>query len=1284
MKACTPVLFLLPLLASSPSAHAADADQLHVIRPILHAERDHAELCLEFDHALDAAGNAGRLASLFHVTTDGKPLAVSSRMLSLAGDQLCLSPLEHRRTYHLALDSLRDAKGERLSRSYNLSFSVPARRATLSLINHDDHDGVMVWNATPTLHSVNSGKVSLELFRITDPAAMAEAWEQRMQTTLAPSESLYFARDKGASVWKGSLTPDDAPDSGVESKIDLMPENGKDFPSGLYLLAATAPEAKRVISETDKPKGNGLIPTAALWLLRSDTQLHVVRDDKNLIALTDKRDGSGVKDNLRLLAFDRAFHTVAEARSDASGTARLTPTGEVRYVMALADSGDVAFVDLAHNVGASPVLSPLTAALAVDQYATMPSDKITASLAAHDLHKRKVAVTNSVLQWLRPDQTIYATEPVTLDAAGAAKKTLIAPAQTGLWHLVWKQADGNRLAETPVRVTSNPEAPTLHLLADGKTIASDGGVNLTVRSQTAAQTPVPYSAGHVTLKWIAPDQALSAWKDFHFNDGRTLDDSIKQVGSFLTDAKGEARIHLTLPMPEHAPALRQAQLTLISDPVSGAMDSETLVLPVKPADLVVGIKPATPNGHFAENSLARFDVIAVDGDGHRRALDDLTYTLYEEGRRFEWTQESGKWTYKAQQQKRRIGGGTLSIPADNNARIEWPVTSGLYRLEITDAAGTLLAQQDVNAGWSAADADETTAAPLDIAPLTAPWQASREVKIKFTLPHASLVTATIADDRIRTILHGFYQGGANSIAFTPAADWGSRLLLRIDARDGQNRSSGQLVLPSVTDPAPLPAPHVVGKTSGNKSVAPTNDILIAQQESQQTLAPQQSWTITETKNKKPAAPRVVMAASEPLNNLPALLSAVLTQKLFTTTELAGQSAVLRLWSETLVAAGLLSEAEFRLRQNDILMRLLARQNSDGGFADVPDHAAGSLTATAAALQSLAPLADAAAKTAADQAASWLRHRLENTWFDDRERQERAAAYAALAVAGKLDLASLHYFSDTSATKTMSPLAAAQIAYAFAAINDKDAAKFWLDKIHTDDKGVTADMLPILLANPFFVAQDIQPILEKTAGTVHDKLRALWLRQNRAGSWRVTLGKVEKNQQGVLVLPQTGPTPLSLRNSSDRPIYLAVASVDKNPDAKTPVTRRITTLEGGEVGAHFARGAVYVVTLEGAWAGDHLVVHEDATPALSPITCAIDAPNADGFLGWLAYKTIVAPTACEKSGNGLAILLQRADGNSAPWRIAYLAEATGSDRQKARPAVIQPMPALSRDDKDAPR
>jgi len=44
-------------------------------------------------------------------------------------------------------------------------------------------------------------RASLDIYRVTDIALMARAWQDRALTALAPSESAYLARDKGTTLW---------------------------------------------------------------------------------------------------------------------------------------------------------------------------------------------------------------------------------------------------------------------------------------------------------------------------------------------------------------------------------------------------------------------------------------------------------------------------------------------------------------------------------------------------------------------------------------------------------------------------------------------------------------------------------------------------------------------------------------------------------------------------------------------------------------------------------------------------------------------------------------------------------------------------------------------------------------------------------------------------------------------------------------------------------------------------------------------------------------------------
>ena len=188
---------------------------------------------------------------------------------------------------------------------------------------------------------------------------------------------------------------------------------------------------------------------------------------------------------------------------------------------------------------------------------------------------------------------------------------------------------------------------------------------------------------------------------------------------------------------------------------------------------------------------------------------------------------------------------------------------------------------------------------------------------------------------------------------------------------------------------------------------------------------------------------------------------------------------MRLWREPVIRSGLLSDNALQVRAQDIIQRLLVRQQTDGGFPSLPTGES-DLVSTGDALVALVRANQTLTQPAVDAAATnWLRQRLSNNWFDESERPARAAAYAALAATDRLDVSSLRYFAETSDGKTLPPLAAAQLAAALAKSNDQDKANHWLKAAH-EQLDSTPALWPVLADNPLFDFHDLLPVLEKTS------------------------------------------------------------------------------------------------------------------------------------------------------------------------------------------------------------
>jgi len=1466
------IVLMLPL-----QTHAQDQSDgtLHVLRPSMSADQEMGELCLEFDHALDLSDRA-RALSAIHLESDGKQVAITPTNAGLAATSLCLQSLAHRRNYSLTISDLRGANKEKLTGPYKLSFTVPDRRPTLGFsgdpaagnpVRYQDND--------PVLHAINVARARVMLYRIADPAHMADAYRQRMQTTLAPSESLTFARDNGQLIWQGELVFDDSEDSKfanqrVEHPVPLRAAVGTLAP-GFYFIAAE----DVVPSGKTKTVAKGLAPLAAQWFTRSDLRIGHVRGADGFFVTAEKADASAFVKDARLFILDRDQQILAEAKSDDHGLAFLPLAEDKRdhaaVLIGIMEAGDVDFADASSDQNASDqqtILAGLNAALMADRPFYQPGNMAHLLLTARDVYGRAVLTPGSTIQLLRPDHSLYETLPVPDGKAGVSSLSFLTPATSGLWPIVWQQNDGRVLAQGSLRVTTSDKAPHLDIAADRARLDSGGDLTLTLKSTAAGGTPLPYLNGRVFLQWVQPD-SLAGLNDYRFGDGEKRETPSAPIAAFITDTNGMAHLHLTLKVPNDAAALRTAVLHVESDPSMGALDPEPLSLPVKPANYVVGIKPLAPDGKFAENSVARFDIIALDGEGKRRDTNDLQYQIYEEGRSFAWYQTEGRWEYKLLQQRRRVGGAALSIKADDSTLIRWPVIAGAYSLEITDASGNLRARASFNAGWGLLRSNKiepahlTLAAPASVTPGNA-------AKISFTLDHPVAITAVVADDNVRKVFHLMGATGANDIEFTPEENWGNRIRVRVKAEmagdpaapplvgvvelpvhhntkeltltvnapdhvvpgqnialsitigpladqqtalinfiatpmpkegdqntelpasvtikdvesDGNGKATLRFTVPSfsgdlrikivasnqdqwgqkelivpvepaldtdfsfssvmqigdhahlslVLKNADAPATsyrYMLGASSGLKITGPAEGSLIlpvgarkaiffdlaAEQSGAKEikldltgpqnfrishtwplavdgdwifknrgdlqLDPQQSWSlpVAEKPSKgkvrpktKQETPSLIFIGPMPLFETPDIIETLLKSEPFTVSEIANWLEAIRLWRSVIVGAGFLPDRVLVARQKKILEHLLARQGSDGGFSNLPGGES-DIASTADALAALARTDQTLAKPAIDAAAGWLSQRLANTWFDDKERNLRAASFGALAAAGRLDVAALRYFAETSDGKTLTPLAAAQLAAVLGASGDHDKAAVWLGAVRDRD---TPALWPALAENPLVDPHDILPILQKFSDgfvqrKMHDPqilagfLRALGTLNVRSGNWRASINGDERDHTGIWILMLSEkPAPLSIRNAMDRPLFVKEGEKTDMPTSLPPTNammRRIYRLDGHEAPFNeLKQGETYLIMLESPWpsksaSGDTLFIHDAPGSGWHISGCALDsAAGAAENWSWIGSLSLTAPVNCEKGTQEIGIVIAGSGNSGGLWRVGYFAQA----------------------------
>lgn len=1372
MKKHIPFSCLLFASALFPCAVGAQ-ETLHVVKSGVNAESENAEFCLEFDKPL-AQISPARLETALQLETDDK--TVVPQNIVAAGASLCLFPLERGQFYHLQVAGLRGANEERMA-AYSQPFTIPDRSPMLAFTaSNGGVNGFGSYNSAMNLRAVNVARVKLDVYRVTDIETMAHVWQERAQTSLAPSESAYLARNKGQRVWQGDIVFDAPPNATAEQKVSLR-EKMPDLAPGLYLIVADA-------GKTDaKPANKGLAPLAAAWFTKSDFSLRAMRDDSGIHVFAANMEAAGAKTDVHLIAASKKPEQLAEAQVGGDGIGliaypeHLEDRNEIATVVGADKAGNVAFAD----IETLPALAkqPDLGAIDSNRLFAAPGETVDVGLSMALPENAGLLASPSLLHLSRGDFS-YADFTVPSLTQGKAGVSFAAPATQGVWTMRWQKGDGSTLASAPLRVTANSDAPHLEVTSERDVLAEDARWSITIRSIAASGKPAPLTGGHVNIVWQKLDPATFGWKDYRFGTAGAIAEAPVRVADFLTDLQGNAQLHLALPAHPQERGLYQAVLHAVADPDSGIAEASPLVLPLRPETTIIGIKPLAGSkgqeeARFPQNGIARFALIGLSSDGKPRDVSGLSYQVYEEGRSFAWYQDAGNWNYKPEPQLRPIGGGALSIRGDASSVLEWPVTAGNYRLEILDQNGKIVARTPFSAGWDSTG-ETATAMPLNVK-LPKILQPGHEAAAHVMLPEAAMLTAIVADTKIRKAIHEFRDKGDNVVSFTPDTDWQDSVNLIVEASPQSDKD--------VSPPEPLRAvaeASIARGKSGSADMAPTGVSIVAahspsalvlrkdesatltfaienlgdaeesfyyvftatpglkiekDESGRLTLGGRQSqslslpvsgeqagikelrlevtserakekngaihasrnWAVAvlpkadalrsvatapvehkqsllsaalKARSAGPDAPAVAFVSRRPMDGLAEILSFVFNAHPFTTAELALSLDAMRQWAGTLAQSGFVPDFLIAARQQEKLMQMLRHQNADGGFGAMRGEES-TLEDTAAALTALGPDVSEPAKPARDLAVNWVKQRLANTWLNEKEREGRAAAYAALATANAIEPSSLHYFSDTSATLRLPPVAEANIAAAFKAIHDPDAAAFWIKKMLDENGSIkTIPLLNALAATDALSSDDVhaamaamtdalrrgKPVDVKDAAAL---LRAIATDNTDAGKGRLTMGGETRDVTGVLALRLSDAATALAHNEEAQSLSVTLVAEKNTPVSDTAVTRHIYRMNGVELSASAKplRDEPYMIELKGAvpdLAGNEKILLQDgAANMLRPIGCPLSAKgDAPPFIPWFTTQHLAATDDCEFSPHEMNAVLAPTDNENAAFSLVYFA------------------------------
>ena len=771
------------LAAVTGSAPVEEARDFSFRRLDVDVSKAQAEACLVFTRALDASG---RTHYEDYISID-PALKVAVRVVDT---QLCLAGMAFDKTYNVTLKTgFPSARGDKLTEEETVPVELRDKPALVRfnggiILPRDNAAGVPVT-------TVNIEKLALKVIRVGDRLLSQIETGTVDNTTLYGWDAKQLQDNQGKLIWQGTMAVDNVKNDSVVTLIpihDLI----KGQKPGAYVIVAQ--DAARKPANDEDNSGE----LAMQWVVDSDMALTsftsanaATGSGLSVFARSYNRATPLAAVKLTLIAHNN--NELAMVTTDSSGRAdfdaglfKATGGDEPVMVMAYGPSGDFAFLDLRRSafdltdrgVGGRSSPGPVDAWLYTERGIYRPGETVQAVAMLRDrIGAANTAPLTLVAQ--RPDGLEVGRITVAGDklAAGSAAWTLklSQSAPHGRWQIA---AFIDPKAPAVGRVQFDvadfvPQRLKVNVTALDKSIKPGGDFHVRVDARFLYGAPAGQLSGDGEAT-IAPDN--NPYPQYHgFQFGR-VDDSFSETKVDLTvpatDAAGITNVTgNTGALADTTLPLKATVRISIHEP-GGRTTDKSVVIPIRTHDAAIGIRPLFDGGQVAENARAGIEVIAVDGEGKRIALNGLNFSWVRENTTYQWFQTNGEWKYQPTTRDRLVSSGGVSIGAASSARLEQAMPFGTYRLTISDPKTGAASSYRFYSGWSASSAgDRPDRIPVAAdKPAYAPG-AVAHVRIKPDGNGKALVV--VAGDRVFSSRLIDAPASGTSVDIPVSAEWGA-------------------------------------------------------------------------------------------------------------------------------------------------------------------------------------------------------------------------------------------------------------------------------------------------------------------------------------------------------------------------------------------------------------------------------------------------------------------------------------------------------------------------------
>jgi alpha-2-macroglobulin len=730
-------------------------------------------ICATFNSRLIASGTD--YAPFVQLPETGLSVEASDR-------QICIDGVTHGKRYAVTFrQGLPAADGEVLAKDTTLQLYIRDRAASISfpgrayILPRAAQSGIPV-------QTVNTAKLDLTLQRISDRNLVRAMVEDYLARPLDYYTAEYFNRQFAEEVWRGAADMANAePNRDVTTRLPLDAVL-QDLGPGIYMLQASIPGAD--------PEQT---PPGTQWFVISDLGLTSMSGTDGLHlfvrGLGDARARPGVKATL----LSRANSVIGTAMTDDQGYAHFAPAmvagkGSSAPAMITIEAGeDFSFLSLTdpefdlsdRGVSGRAAAPAIDVFLTTDRGAYRAGETLNATVLARDPNVKAINGLPLTARLIRPDGVEY-NRVLAADGGGGGRALSLpigAGAPRGTWRIeVFAEEKGPTLASQSFLVEDFlPERIDFTLAAPEGPLRLSDAPEISISARYLFGAPGADLPIEGDYRISAADR-LAAFPGYEF--GKYDDafspyyDSLSDPGQ--TDAEGNGTARLVI--PDLGPAANRpltARVALRLAEGSGRPVERSIERIILPDTPIIGIKPAFKDGAVAENTEARFDLIAVGPDGQATSRA-VHWRLNRLETHYQWYALYGQWNWDVTTTRSRVAEGDVTLSPDGAVSIAAKVDWGNYELVVESAGGEYSAASTrFYAGWYApADAAQTPDT-LELSLDQPAYRAGDTAKLRIVPRAAGVALINVVSNHLIAMQAVNVTAGENIIDLPVTDEWGA-------------------------------------------------------------------------------------------------------------------------------------------------------------------------------------------------------------------------------------------------------------------------------------------------------------------------------------------------------------------------------------------------------------------------------------------------------------------------------------------------------------------------------